>query len=136
MANKFTLKRHLKPWSWFDQVYRADFLLFACPFEHMRAWGRRVLKEDHQRPSPTAWGATFWLRDQSIVILWFDSTQAATAAAWHGLIAHECCHATNDVLFSAGMEHTIESDEAYAYYMGWLVEEIEMRLKLKPVVKA
>ena len=131
---EFVLKPSKKPWSWYDPIYRTDFLLFSCTFEDMQAWTRRALDVDLAR-SQKAWGSTYWIHDRSVMVIWLNSAESAPVAAWNGLIAHEAMHATNNVLLNAGLQHTNESDEAYAYYTGWLVEEMDMRLKLKPAAK-
>jgi len=40
-------------------------------------------------------------------------------------ICHEAFHIAIEVLGDAGLELTDSSDEAYAYLIGWLAEEIE-----------
>lgn len=38
-------------------------------------------------------------------------------------LAHEALHLTGHVLRTAGVAHTLETEEAYTYYMGWIIRE-------------
>lgn len=38
-------------------------------------------------------------------------------------LAHEALHLTGHVLRMAGVAHTLETEEAYTYYQGWLIRE-------------
>ena len=42
----------------------------------------------------------------------------------HGTIAHECFHAVSFATNVAGIPHTSESEEAYAYLIGWMVDTV------------
>lgn len=42
----------------------------------------------------------------------------------HSTISHECLHATFHVMTRMGMPLVEASEEAWAYYLGWLVKEI------------
>jgi hypothetical protein len=39
-------------------------------------------------------------------------------------VVHESVHATSNIFGYVGMEHTAETDEAYAYMVGYIVEQI------------
>jgi hypothetical protein len=45
------------------------------------------------------------------------------------IIAHECLHATSSVLQEAGLKHTEETEEVYAYYLGFLVRKINENIE-------
>lgn len=48
---------------------------------------------------------------------------------WHGNLAHEIFHAVEFILERVGMKLTIDSDEAYAYLIGYITTEIYKHLK-------
>lgn len=48
-------------------------------------------------------------------------------------IVHECLHAISDILRRIGIEHTRETEEAYAYLHEWTVNKIVLGLMKKPV---
>lgn len=41
-----------------------------------------------------------------------------------GVLAHECLHATDFILWRAGISMTHSSEEAFNYLLGWMVEKI------------
>lgn len=45
-----------------------------------------------------------------------------------GTMAHEAFHVVRHIMATIGMPLSDESDEAYAYLLGWLVREISRRL--------
>lgn len=47
----------------------------------------------------------------------------------HGVIAHEVSHAVFHILDERGLSHTSESDEAYAYLVGWITNLVYRVLK-------
>ena len=52
--------------------------------------------------------------------------------AFHGIVAHEIFHACDLILNKAGLNHALGvSDEAYAYLIGWLTQELYENLKTK-----
>lgn len=42
----------------------------------------------------------------------------------HGTIAHECVHATNMVLDDVGIHADLVNDEAQAYLLTWMVDQV------------
>ena len=55
--------------------------------------------------------------------LWFrDRTPGG------GVVAHECLHATYNVLGLSGVSLSDSSEETYAYYLDWMVREIGKRV--------
>lgn len=47
---------------------------------------------------------------------------------WHGNLAHEVFHSVEFIMERVGMKLTIESDESYAYLIGYLTTEIYKRI--------
>lgn len=58
------------------------------------------------------------------LILGFDSDYIT-----QGVIAHECFHATAYILDYVGINLAGESEEAYSYLLGYLVEEVNKLIK-------
>lgn len=48
---------------------------------------------------------------------------------WYGNLAHEIFHAAEFIMERIGMKLTTESDEAYAYLIGYLTKEIYSKIK-------
>lgn len=48
---------------------------------------------------------------------------------WYGSLAHEIFHAVEFIMERIGMKLTIESDESYAYLIGYLTTEIHKKIK-------
>lgn len=61
-------------------------------------------------------GCVLWLRE-------FPQTCSEFAT-----LVHECCHITEYILRTAGIEHTEDTSEAYAYLNGWLYQQITMKI--------
>lgn len=53
-----------------------------------------------------------------------------TSTASKGVIAHECFHATAYIMDTIGCELKGESEEPYAYLLGWFVDEFDKIWKL------
>lgn len=56
------------------------------------------------------------------------------AKVTHGIIAHEAMHVTRMLLESRGVRLSNRSDEAYAYMMTWIVDEIYELLRASDYV--
>lgn len=48
---------------------------------------------------------------------------------WYGHLAHEIFHAVEFIMERIGAKLTAESDEAYAYLVGYLTKEIHKKIK-------
>jgi hypothetical protein len=58
------------------------------------------------------------------ILIWFkDEVPKA------GVIAHECFHATCAALRATGLSLSTKSEEAYAYYLDWLVDKVYKELE-------
>ncbi len=55
--------------------------------------------------------------------IWFPARPS------HRTVAHEAFHATFYVLSAKGLTLTPDSEEAFAYYLDWLIGEIEARVR-------
>jgi hypothetical protein len=59
---------------------------------------------------------------EQVVFAWVEERCDPSTPAGLGLIVHECHHATCRVMQAVGMQLCFESEEAYTYYIHWLVE--------------
>jgi hypothetical protein len=129
MSTHVKPRRAKEPWGWRDPVYRHNYLLFVCPAPQMTTWIKAVYKRDLDMD---AQAVAYTLHiPENVIGLWFNSERCASAAEWAAYVAHEAEHATRFVLDGVGMPHNAESDEAWAYYLCWIVEEITSRLRFR-----
>lgn len=126
----------MKPgvWSWECQIYHARFALLVCEPEAIQAglrealpdnvadhlWAecyRRGLDDCNGRYAGTVrFGrhmATIWLRPETASV---------------PILAHEALHAVWDVLGRKGLYLSNESEEAFTYYLEWMLREAERRM--------
>ncbi len=47
---------------------------------------------------------------------------------FHALLAHECLHAAFSILGSRGMGFGRKSEEAYTYYLGWMIHNLSEKM--------
>ena len=59
-------------------------------------------------------------------LLWLDKIPVSVDD--YGSLVHELSHAVFHILDDKGLKHTNESDEAYAYLIGYLYSEIDVYL--------
>lgn len=57
--------------------------------------------------------------------------QLKNTPEWYGFLQHEVFHAVEFIMERIGMRLTIDSDEAYAYLIGYLTTEIYKRINNK-----
>lgn len=50
---------------------------------------------------------------------------------WEAVLAHESLHVTSRILRERGLELTDESEEAFTYYLGWIIENFTKAYKKK-----
>lgn len=59
-----------------------------------------------------------------VILLWFRDENPKP-----GVVAHECFHAVVSSLRERGMSLSAKSEEAYAYYLDWLVDKVHSLLE-------
>ena len=123
----------MRSWKWQDELYGATFHLV----EGTPADFGRYMKTAFARDVATDGAAhTLLMPVDFTIVIWL---QAMPASALHlSVVAHEAFHATTFVMEHVGITLRDESDEAFAYYLGWLVRNLVMRLtkRAKPKRKA
>lgn len=72
-------------------------------------------------------GRTVRLENNAIV-LWLK--EYPSSPEWFGHLAHEIFHAADMILEQAGVTHTNDSDEVWAYLIDWITKEIYTQFQL------
>lgn len=104
-----------------DPIYNAEFLFQAggsleAVIKKYAKWldievpdtKDHPRREGHFCASETHKGGVIWVKDLRSV----------------NSLAHECLHATYHIMKNMGIMLNDNSEEAYSYYLGWLVETI------------
>lgn len=69
--------------------------------------------------NPARGGYFGFFPERRVALIWFPN---AKPLGW--IVAHECFHVTSFILREAGLVLSNKSEEAFAYYLGWLVKMI------------
>lgn len=121
-------------WSWTCPVYRTSFVLVRCPRPEAPALLRREIPYadvvdqmvSALDPAKTNYRGQFIFgahpEHGDIAVIWLDPIAGVDT------LAHEIVHVLTAVLAERGMHLCDASEEAFAYYMGWLVRESLARL--------
>lgn len=67
-------------------------------------------------------GFVLWCDESNILLTFPKEDEIKYAAA--STVSHECFHVVSHVLRKAGVILTEESEEVYAYYLGWLMDKV------------
>lgn len=114
-------------WMWTDELYFANVVFLCCPAEDIprrvreAVSDRDVVREllgDDGFGKVNAHGGRFvgcHVNGAKVIAIWIN------AHAGSSTIAHEAFHAAFYVLNYAGLGLSESSEEAWAYYIGWLV---------------
>ena len=86
-----------------------------------------LTKDDDEKLFCKGHGLTLRLENKSFV-LWLK--KFPNTPDGFGFLAHEIFHTADLMLRSAGMELSSDSDEAWAYQIGWLTNIIYRKFKL------
>ncbi len=108
-------------------IYRITLHLFFGPEEDckkaMIADGEPELVAQQWLPSKEEYDGSFSVEDDGYTLLWLRRLPESIGD--YGSLIHEIEHCTFEILNSRGVKHTDDSDEAYAYLLCWLYEQIE-----------
>ena len=118
----FIVPLHIYPVDVFVSLDEADSVLF----ERLEKNG---LKEDDKINLMVVelGGLCYEFADNKIVI---RLTKQPTTYETTGLVAHECYHATVCIMSSMGIPICEQTEEAFAYTLGYLTSEIAKKLKI------
>lgn len=123
-------------WHWYDPIYRSNFALVSCKPEQAPKRLCRVLPGDVAREADVGGrmnreglagksGRCCCISDTDsgdVLVFWI------AAHADVSVIAHEAFHATYWILKRKGLSLDESSEEAYTYFLEWLVREITSRI--------
>jgi hypothetical protein len=137
-----TLPTHIREhwwrgvWAWFCPVYTASFVLLRCDAALIPEHVRREIPDretqdvaislfaDTADAGPTArFAGVRSVPYGPVVVIWLHPQRAGIA-----ILAHELLHAVSWVLNAKGLPLTDASEEAYTYYLEWLMRESLSRL--------
>lgn len=108
--------------SLYDEVYNVDILVcVGIDFKKAQVmWHKKARITDAKIESDVDMRGGYFgmFPDHRNCLLWFRPRPAG----W--IVAHECFHATSFILRESGLVLTNDSEEAFAYYLGWLVRQI------------
>ena len=105
-----------------DNIYQKEIDIYVGD----RVRSEQIIRKKYNLTSkdeifPVTWGGgTLFLETPDgdmAFIIWFSCPISS-------YIAHECMHATYYILHGLGLDLTDNTQEAYAYYMGFLCKEI------------
>ena len=108
-----------KPQHIHDPIYQMDYYAsYGTPIKVFTESYKRIVGENPQIGTGTS-GYTAFLRIKGQRITWIWTKRKCVP-----FLVHEIVHAVAEHFDFIGMKLTNESDEAYAYYTQWLLEEI------------
>jgi hypothetical protein len=82
-------------------------------------------KEQFAEFTKTRAGSTAWF--EQIACIWLQTIP--TESLGMSCLQHELYHVTGDILRNAGIEHTAETEECYAYLNGYLTKKVLQKLE-------
>lgn len=110
-----------------DRVYRAGFsIYFGGDYVLAANEFKNFVGFDFNVPEITSDAHTFYNTDFKNVMIWFKEKYPSPC-----LVAHECFHAAHYILGRTGLKLTDDSEEAYAYYLEYLIREISYSIARK-----
>lgn len=108
-------------------IYRITLHLFFGPEEDckkaMIADGESELVAQQWIQGKEEYDGSFSVEADGYTLLWVKRLPESISD--YGSLIHEIEHCTFEILNSRGIKHTDDSDEAFAYLLGWLYEVIE-----------
>jgi hypothetical protein len=122
-------------WSWFCPVYHTSFVLVRCPRADAAALLRQEIPQGNaveqiarrMDPAITHYRGQFFGFNHEehgdIALIWLHPN------AGFDTLGHELVHALTSVLAERGLRLSDDSDEAFAYYLAWLIRECLQRLE-------
>lgn len=108
-------------------IYRTTIHLFFGNIEDCK---KAIIADGQNEITATAWvkdndkyEGAFTVEETGYTLIWLSKFPESVGD--YGSLIHEIEHCTFDILNSRGVKHSDDSDEAFAYLLGWLYEEIE-----------
>lgn len=124
--------RRTGAWHWFDPLYKNNIVLICCPAKQIAARVRSIVPHGSaQEVLDTGFadavgvmGRFCGVRHETggcIAVFWINPDADAP------VVAHEALHAVCWFMKEKGMPLGDDSQEAYTYYLEWLLREIATR---------
>lgn len=117
---------------WDDAVYDINLRLVVCDRAAVTPW----LQKEFNDPELDAGAGTpratcFYIKQPAgrALVFWFRPSVDPSDDGWAGIIAHEALHGVAYLFRDIRLEFTDPSEEAFAYYLAFLVREITARLR-------
>ena len=108
-------------------IYRITVHLFFGTEEDCKkaiiADGETELVAQQWASGKDEYEGSFSVEDDGYTLIWVRKFPESVGD--YGSLIHEIEHCTFEILNSRGIKHSDDSDEAFAYLLGWLYEEIE-----------
>lgn len=136
VAERLANVRRTGSWTWFDHIYKNNIVLVCCPAAQITKRVRSVLPEDSANEvlesgfgnASGVMGRFCGVRHDSsgcIAVFWLNPIADAP------VVAHEALHAVYWLMKEKGLTLNDESQEAYTYYLEWLLREMSARADKK-----
>lgn len=125
-------KSPLRRWTWTDPIYDQHVVLLCGDWKPALAWMDRTFDGVTEREIGGESLAKTIAIDgvpNPALVFWFPRRIDLRRPRWTGIVAHEAFHGAMRVLGGRGMRPGLGSEEGYAYYVTWLVEQITQRLQ-------
>lgn len=115
----------MKTWRVPDPVYGRHITLIRGTFRQLQSWIKRSHPDciDVIENEPKA--TVLLLRGP--LAIWFSDKRRSRRED-RQIVVHEVVHLATHILLTAGIGLSNQTDEAYAYYQGYLYNEIAARL--------
>lgn len=107
-----TLTVHLPLWDWHGRV------VIGGTFAQFSAWAKKKFSVEFATDEGADPAGFAYVLEGYPWLLWVDSPNNLPA------LAHEAFHVTSFVLKNRGLKHTMASEEAYAYTLGFILKQI------------
>lgn len=119
--------------TFFEPVFMQNVhVIWPITEENLNGYVREFVAEPERIGCPKRGGKCVHLDDgkgATIILIGFTDNPTPVS-----VIAHEAFHAVEYAFGTAGLTHTIDaSSEAFAYYLGYLVKNITMALRMQPL---
>ena len=108
-------------------IYRITVHLFFGNIEDCK---KAIIADGQNEITAEAWAknndkyeGAFTVEETGYTLIWLRKFPESVGD--YGSLIHEIEHCTFDILNSRGVKHSDDSDEAFAYLLCWLYEEIE-----------
>lgn len=122
--------RHMQEWGFTDHIYSVSVFVVRSEPEELVEFFARVFQQEHP-PMQRQRGRTVWVEHElgCALVIWLRSDFDPADPESLGILAHEAMHGALFVLQARGLVLTEQSEEAFAYYTGYLFREALTRLQ-------